>query len=169
MNELIKKLSEIECLIKEIKTELVKFNTNPENGALNEAPFGDSDKEKQANKALYKYEQLIGLVTPAVVEGIDFAVGEGMVPELIIRIIEYACEQGKRNWQYINACILGNLKENILTLDAYNRHQAERAERSTNNKASERIVKRSKFNNYEDSNKKDYSKMQEEILKGFME
>lgn len=123
-----------------------------------------------ADKVIHKYEQMIGFVTPAVMEGIDFVIGEGMEPELVSRIIEYACEQGKRSWQYINAALLGNLKENILTLDAYNRHQAERTEgKAFQQKTPEKKAKRSKFNNYNDSNKKDYSKIQEDILKELLE
>lgn len=121
---------------------------------------------------IHKYEELISKnkkATATVIDGINEFLSKGMEEALVIRLIEYAREQEKPSWSYVKAAINGNLKDGILTLDAYNRHQAERAERSTNNKASERIVKRSKFNNYEDSNKKDYSKMQEEILKGFME
>ena len=123
-----------------------------------------------ADKVIHKYEQMIGFITPAVMEGIDFVIGEGMETELVSRIIEYACEQGKRSWQYINAALLGNLKENILTLDAYNRHQAERTEcKAFQQKTPEKKAKRSKFNNYNDSNKKDYSKIQEDILKELLE
>lgn len=130
----------------------------------------ESSNAPAADKVIHKYEQMIGFVTPAVMEGIDFVIGEGLEPELVSRIIEYACEQGKRSWQYINAALLGNLKENILTLDAYNRHQAERTEcKAFQQKTPEKKAKRSKFNNYNDSNKKDYSKIQEDIFKELLE
>lgn len=107
------------------------------------------------------YEKYIGLVTPSVIEGIEFYISKGMEPELIIRIIEYACEQGKRSWQYINRAVLGNLKEDILTLDAYKRNQAERAERQ---KVDGKKAKSSKFNNYDDANAGDYAELEAQIL-----
>lgn len=117
-----------------------------------------------ATDVLHTYEKYIGLVTPQVVDGIDiFIIKKGMDPELIIRIIEYACEQGKRSWQYINKAIMGNLKDNILTLDAYNRHQADR----TKSKGDK--VKSSKFNNYDDANKGDYAELEEQILDMMLE
>ena len=44
----------------------------------------------------------------------------------MIRLIEYACERGARNWKYIESSISGNLKDGIKTLDEYNRKEAER-------------------------------------------
>lgn len=121
----------------------------------------DSKATAAADKALHKYEQLIGIVTPSVADGIDFFIEKGVDAELIIRIIEYACEQGKRSWSYIKAAIRGNMEAGIKTLDAYNRAQAERAENAKRVKSME---KKSKFNNYDDTNKPDYSNFAEEII-----
>ena len=85
-----------------------------------------------------------------------------MTPELIVRLIQYSCEKNARSWQYINAVMLGNLKEKILTVDDYNRHQAERAEKG------KAAPKKSKFNNYTDTNKPDYSNFSEQILKDML-
>lgn len=164
MDNIIKDIEMVEILLKKIKSELKNKKILPENGALNEAP----SLELEANKALRRYEQIIGLVTPAVVEGVDFVIKEGMEAELVIRIIEYACEQGKRNWQYINAVLLGSLKEKILTLDDFKRRQAERAERNAAGQPSRKLM-RSKFNNYDDTNKTDYSKFSEDILSKMLE
>ena len=179
MKSIIEKLIQMEQLAKEIREELMHIKTIPVNGALNEAPSMDfkeggtseeNNLQKLSDKALRSYEKMIGIVTPAVMEGIDFAIGEGREPELVIRIIEYACEQGKRSWQYINAVLLGNLKENILTLEAYNRHQTERAEQNAaRKKVPERNLKPSKLNNYCETNEKDYSEIQSEILNRLME
>ncbi len=98
-----------------------------------------------------KYEQLIGLITPAVQDGIDFFISQGVETELIIRLIEYACEQGKRTWPYIKASIKGNMDAGIKTLDAYNRAQAQRAE--TAKKIKETEKKKGKgIANYVDTN-----------------
>ena len=112
----------------------------------------DTAAESAAVVALHKYEQLIGIVTPAVMDGIDFFIREGMENSLIIRLIEYACEQGKRTWPYIQASLRGNMDAGIKTLDAYNRAQAERAENAKKVKSAENKQK-SKFNNYVDGNK----------------
>ena len=168
MNNLIEKIETVLKLLSEIKEEILLNETSPENGALKEAPSLDLKETQSADKALRQYERLIGLITPAVIEGIDFVIGEGMEPELVIRIIEYACEQGVRRWQYINKILVECLKENILTLDTYNRHQAERAERNVKNNIPVRRTSRSKLNNYHDS-KRDYSKIQEEILNEMLE
>ncbi len=115
--------------------------------------------------ALHKYEQFVGLITPAVSEGIDFYIEKGVEPALIIRLIEYACEQNKRSWQYINASLRGNMDAGIKTLDAYNRVQADRAENARKVQSAENNSKsKSKFNNYTDTNKPDYSGFGDELL-----
>lgn len=99
----------------------------------------------------HKYEQIIGIVTPAVRDGIDFYIENGVESDLIIRIIEYACEQGKRTWPYINAAIRGNMDAGIKTLDAYNRAQADRIENAKKVERAKKGSKKSKFN-YNDTN-----------------
>lgn len=126
----------------------------------------NESKEKESSAAaaacFAEYEKYIGTITPSVAEGIDFYLGKGMTPELIVRLIQYSCEKNARSWQYINAVMLGNLKEKILTVDDYNRHQAERAEKG------KAAPKKSKFNNYTDTNKPDYSNFSEQILKDML-
>lgn len=123
----------------------------------------EDSKDDAAVAAFHKYEQLIGLVTPSVQDGIDFFVSQGVEVQLIIRLIEYACEQGKRTWAYIKASIKGNMDAGIKTLDAYNRAQAQRAETAKRVKESEK-KKGKGINNYNDSNKPDYSNFADEIL-----
>ncbi len=126
----------------------------------------NESKEKESSAAaaacFAEYEKYIGTITPSVAEGIDFYLSKGMTPELIVRLIQYSCEKNARSWQYINAVMLGNLKEKILTVDDYNRHQAERAEKG------KAAPKKSKFNNYTDTNKPDYSNFSEQILKDML-
>lgn len=131
-----------------------------------ESKAEESSNAVAAAACFAEYEKYIGTVTPSVAEGIDFYIGKGMTPELIVRLIQYACEQGKRSWQYINAVLLGNLSEGIKTLDEYNRHQAERADRRAEKQA-EPVRKKSKFNNYTDTN--GCSLTSEQILKNMLE
>ena len=121
-----------------------------------------SNADDPAITALRKYEQLIGVATPTVIEGTDFYIKEGVESDLIIRLIEYACEQGKRTWSYIQASIRGNMDAGIKTIDAYNRAQAKRAE--TAKKVRWRQATKSKFNNYVDDNKPDYSDFGQKVL-----
>ena len=107
-----------------------------------------------------EYEKYIGAMTPAIAEGIDYYISCGMTAELVNRIIQYSCEQNKRSWQYINAVLLGNLDEGIRTLDEYNRHQADRRAE----KQADPVRKKSKFNNYTDTNKPDYSDFGKKII-----
>lgn len=151
----------------------LNVNISEENVYISETSKGKQRKVKQskvkessntaAAVCFSEYEKYIGLVTPSVAEGIDYYISKGVTAELINRLIQYSCEQNKRSWQYINAVILGNLTEGILTVDDYNRHQAERTE-----KPKRTTAKKSKFNNYTDTNKPDYSNFSEQILKDML-
>ena len=111
----------------------------------------EDSKGDPAVAVFRQYEKLIGLITPSVQDGVDFFIGQGVEPALMIRLIEYACEQGKRTWSYIRASIKGNADAGIKTLDDYNRAQAQRAENAKRVKAAER-KKGKGINNYVDTN-----------------
>ena len=134
-----------------------------EESRVNESTVEERD-DATAIALFHKYEQLVGIITPAVIEGIDFYIAQGVEESLIVRIIEYACEQNKRTWPYINASLRGNMDAGIKTLDNYNRAQAERVENAKKAERANKNSKKSKFNNYEDSNKPDYSNFGNEIL-----
>ena len=95
-----------------------------------------------------------------------------MEARLIARLAEYSAEQGKRTWQYLEAAILGNFRDGIKTLDAYERNQSARAQRRKRERAAQRLqggaVMRG-INNYIDTNKPDYSNFREEVLDGMDE
>ncbi|HCB94817.1 MAG TPA: hypothetical protein DEP65_03625 [Ruminococcus sp.] len=126
-------------------------------------------KEKEKGEAppsaavLHAYEKYIGIVTPLVADDIDDFLSKGVEPELIIRIIEYACEQNARSRRYIQQAIMNNLNDGILTLDAYNRKEADRR---VNYKPPQ---KKSKFNNYTSESKTDYAEMEEQILDSMLD
>lgn len=123
--------------------------------------------EELIDGCLKAYEKYIGIITPNVVEGIDFSLTQGMESAFIIRLIEYVAEQGgtKRSWNYLKAVLLGNLNSGIKTIDDYNRTKADFVNSNTSKKPS----KRSKFNNYDDDNKTDYAQLEEQILNSMLE
>ena len=144
--------------------EQPKSNYQPQKESkVEESKVNESIAEDAAVAAFRKYEQLIGLITPSVQDGIDFFISQGVEVQLIIRLIEYACEQGKRTWAYIKASIKGNMDAGVKTLAAYNRAQAQRAETAKRVKESEK-KKGKGIANYVDTNKPDYSNFAEEIL-----
>ncbi len=110
----------------------------------------DSDFEACVNA----YKKYIGAVTPAVTSGIKGYLKKGTERALIVRLIEYANEQNKTSWQYIETALRGNFDDGIKTLTAYNKTQEKRRESKPSSAPSGRqsACYRSKFNNYTDTN-----------------
>lgn len=159
-------LKDVNIICKSVNNQREIVNTQKQIDNIDKIDYIDKTEDSSADAAVAvfrKYEQLIGLITPAITDGVDFFISQGVEAGLIIRLIEYACEQGKRTWPYIKASIKGNMDAGIKTLDAYNRAQADRAENAKKVKAMEN--KKSKLNNYDDTNKPDYSNFSEEVLK----
>ena len=130
---------------------------------VNESKVKTDDGAPPSAAVLHAYEKYIGIVTPLVADDIDDFLSKGVEPELIIRIIEYACERNARNRQYIQQAIMNNLNDGILTLDAYNRKEADRR---VNYKPPQ---KKSKFNNYTSESKTDYAELEEQILDSMLD
>ena len=129
---------------------------------VKESKVKTDDEAPPSAAVLHAYEKYIGIVTPLVADDIDDFLSKGVEPELIIRIIEYACERNARNRQYIQQAIMNNLNDGILTLDAYNRKEADRR---VNYKPPQ---KKSKFNNYT-SGTTDYAELEENILDSMLD
>lgn len=130
---------------------------------VKESKVNTDDEAPPSAAVLHAYEKYIGIVTPLVADDIDDFLSKGVEPELIIRIIEYACERNARNRQYIQQAIMNNLNDGILTLDAYNRKEADRR---VNYKPPQ---KKSKFNNYTSESKTDYAELEEQILDSMLD
>ena len=123
---------------------------------VNESKVNESNVTSKSAAVLDAYEKYIGKVTPLVADDIDDFLNRGVESELIIRIIEYACERNARSRQYIWQVIINNLNEGITTLDAYNRKEAERRSKR------KPPQKTSKFNNYQSEN--NYADLEERLL-----
>ena len=79
---------------------------------------------------------------------------------MILAVIDYAVDAGKGNWNYMRGTVNHLLGEGISSLKAYKTKQAGRSAMKKNTSNSQR----SKFNNYEDTNKTDYEKLEAELL-----
>jgi DnaD/phage-associated family protein len=65
------------------------------------------------------YSNNIGLITEHISERIKALLDDGVTDELLSRYIEIACERNKRTWAYIEKMALGNLENNIRTVQDY--------------------------------------------------
>lgn len=106
--------------------------------------------------------------TSTILDGLEYYLKQGMEADVIKRIIEYACEMNKKSWYYVNAVIIGKLKRGIKTLEAY-KEDEKRWEERKKTLSSASGSGRSRFNNYNDTNKPDYSEFGEQILKDMLE
>ncbi len=117
--------------------------------------------EPPDSAVLKTYEKYIGVTTPNICSSINGYLAEGVEPQLMIRLIEYACERGARSWKYIESSISGNLKDGIKTLDEYNRKEAER---NLNASAAKGITNPHGIANYNDTNDIDYSELDDRLM-----
>lgn len=149
---------------KESKEKKIKLN----NSIAEESSISSS----ASDICIKTYEKYIGLMTPNILEGIEFYIEKGMDAEVITRIIEYAAEQNKRSWQYISAALMGNLNAGVKTLDDYNKARADfAAEKEKEGKNNRSGRNKNKFHNYTDTNagKTDYKALQEGFLKDMLD
>lgn len=111
-----------------------------------------------------KYENVTGnTATQSMASDIDSFIGEGVEPDLIDAVIDYAVDGGKGNWNYMKAALNGLQSDGIITLKAYKQAQAKR----TQNKAKMQQSK-NKFNNLPAENT-DYADLEEKLLDRMLE
>lgn len=149
------------------KTKLNKIilNNSKSKEKTDNQPTAENNSIDMCLKA---YEKYIGLVTPNVAEGLEFYLTQGMESAMIVRVIEYVAEQSgsKRSWQYLKAALMGNLKAGILTLDKYNLKKAEFVASKAGQAPG---TKKSKINNYTDTNVIDYAELEDRLMSTFDE
>lgn len=109
-------------------------------------------------KVIQDYQAWIGTVTPAVQSGITDCIANGMEPELMTRLFQYAAERNAKNWSYVKAVLAGNMQEGIRTLARYNARK--------NPKNGTGTAKPSKFNNYQDA-PTDWDALEEKIMDNY--
>ena len=117
--------------------------------------------EPPESDVLKAYEKYIGVTTSNIRGLINGYLAEGVEPQLMVRLIEYACERGARNWKYIESSISGNLRDGIKTLDEYNRKEAERQQKTSAAKGS---TNPRGIANYNDTNDIDYFELDGRLM-----
>lgn len=150
----------------------VNVSNNPENdyrnpqskvkeNKVNKSKVNDSSTAGKTAVIFKRYESMTGRsVTPTMISDIDSFIAEGTEVDLILAVIDYAVDAGKGNWNYMRGTVNHLLGEGVRSLKAYKTKQAGRSAMKKNTSNSQR----SKFNNYEDTNKTDYEKLEAELL-----
>lgn len=150
----------------------VNVSNNPENdyrnpqskvkeNKVNKSKVNDSNTTGKTAVIFKRYESMTGRsVTPTMISDIDSFIAEGTEVDLILAVIDYAVDAGKGNWNYMRGTVNHLLGEGVRSLKAYKTKQAGRSAMKKNTSNSQR----SKFNNYEDTNKTDYEKLEAELL-----
>lgn len=133
----------------------------------------ESEINAVADRLLAEYREYIGKPSSYVGKGIKHFLEQGAEEALISRLIQYACEQGKRSWQYVESAVRGNLEDGIRTAEQYAESRKKRAAargfKPVSGLGVSAAVRRSKFNNYCDENKPDYSNFGDMIIKQMLE
>lgn len=123
--------------------------------------------EENTVKIFERYENLMGkTMSKTATEDIDSFISDGISYDLILAVMDYAVDGGKGNWNYMRATLEGLSAEGIRTVDAWKRQQAEYKQRKQNGTAQ---VQKSKFANYEDTNKIDYAALENKLLEKMLE
>lgn len=150
------------------KVKESKENKNKVNKSKAEERKPEPTAAAEIDECISAYEKYVGIPTPTVVDGIESHLSRGVEKDLVIRLIEYASEKNARNWQYINAAIIGNVNEGIMTLSAYNAKKSEFGETRARSETVQ-TTKGTRFNNYEDENHSRDSDINERIWEAFCE
>lgn len=100
---------------------------------------GSSSESAATTNPFEIYKNNIGTITPHISEKITALIDSGIEEKLICRYIEVATERDKKNLAYIEAMAIGNLKDNISTLEQYeaycNKRENDKSKQDINNKA----------------------------------
>lgn len=118
-------------------------------------------------KIFERYENLTGKpMSETAMKDIDSFISDGVSHDLILSVMDYAVDADKGNWNYMRGTLEGLLAEGVKTVEAWKRQQAEYKQRNQNGSVK---AQKSKFNNYEDTNKIDYAALEEKLLDMMLE
>jgi DnaD/phage-associated family protein len=106
-----------ESKVKESKVEESSSENQPTTTAANFSP--------SFQNIIETYQNNIGLITQHISERIQQLVNDGITEPLVCKYIEIATERNKRNWAYVEKMALGNLAENVRTVDEYEARRTE--------------------------------------------
>ena len=118
----------------------------------------------KAARIFEQYERLTGkTVSGTMQQEVDSFLTEGMEPDLILAVIDYAFDTDKGNWNYMRGTLNNLLCEGVKSLAAFKKQRAQHQARMNGKQGKGR---RSKFNNYvdTDSQKSDYAELEEMLL-----
>ena len=141
--------------VSEMSSESEKANGEKTDTVSADDDDDDDKREKEIKELLDVYQTLICIkgekVPKSAEEGIANFLREGAEPDMIRAAIELSAAYGARNWLYINKTIKEKLQRGINTFDGFRTDQ-ERFEEQKRKTGSVMAVKKSKFNNYDDTN-----------------
>lgn len=112
------------------------------------------------------YKNLTGnSLTQTAVSDIAGFIDKGVGRDLILAVMDYAADLGKKNWGYMRATLEGLLSEGIKTVEAWRKQQAEYKRKK---QGGTQQTQKTKFNNFENSEKIDYDALQAKLVDMFM-
>ncbi len=140
-------------IFKQRKEEKSKVKESKVEKRKEDVGSGNALTSHSLQKIIDHYSAFMGKCPEANAAIISDYLDNGMEDKLIISLIDYCKNRGKKSDAYIMACISGSFNNKVLTLNNY--------KGAVNGK-------KNKFNNYVDTNKEDYSDFAEQILKDML-
>ena len=155
--------------VSESESESVSSSDKAVEAEPDAVPADDDDdrRKKEVQSLAMLYQTLIGgegdSVPASVAKGIADFLREGAEPEMLRAAIELSAENGARGWSYVRAAVRDKLQRGICTLAGFQADQARYGERKQTN-ARKPDIRKSRFNNYTDTDKSDYAALEDKLL-----
>lgn len=108
-----------------------------------------------------------GKASPLISDSVKDYISDGVEPEMICEAIRDAVKNGAHTWKYIESILINKTGKGIKTLEEYQNSEKEFREYNKRNESPN--VQKSKFNNYEDTNKIDYAALDRKLLDQMLE
>lgn len=123
-----------------------------ENTEGNITRYNNNKKEKEEGikKTINFYETNIALITPFIVESMEYYLEDGLEAELIVECMKEAVSRNKRNWKYIEAILKDCRNNNITTVQQYQTKEREfKEEREKIKNTKDETVYNTDFSEYD--------------------
>lgn len=119
----------------------------------------EEEKEGGSSSVCQYFEKVFGFMSEEVRRDIAAFIEQGVQPEMMTEAIAVGIRNGHKSWSYIKGILHNKMKSGIYTLADF-----QRSEEAFEKKKSEVEVRKSKFNNYVDTNETDYAALEEQIM-----